>query len=41
MVCAVARIDVSYGTVYLMYVQIMLGLVKVAEWPQFRKLLLL
>ena len=40
MVCSVARFDVSFGTVFLMYVQIKLCPVKVAEWPPFGKYLL-
>ena len=32
MICSVARFDVSLDTVFLMYVQMIFGLVKVAEW---------
>ena len=36
-VCSVARFDVSFGTVCLMYVQIIMSSVKVAEWLPFGK----
>ena len=37
MVCPVARLDVTFGTIILMYVQIILGSVKIDEWPPFGK----
>ena len=40
MTCSVSRFDVCFGTVYLMCLQIILGSVKVAKWPPFRKKLL-
>ena len=40
MVCYVVHFDVSFGTVYLMYVQIILSSIKVLEWPPFGKKLL-
>ena len=40
MICSVARFEVSFGTAYLMYVQIILGSVKVAEWAPIGKRLL-
>ena len=35
MICSFALFEVRFGS--LMYMQIILGLVKVAEWPPFGK----
>ena len=35
--CSVLRVDVNFGTVYLMYVQVILGSVNVSEWPPMGK----
>ena len=35
MICSVARFDVSLGTVYLMFVRIIIGPVKVVSDPLF------
>ena len=40
MFCSVARVGVRFGTVYLMYVNFILGSVMVAERPPFGKELL-
>ena len=37
LICSVACFDFSFGNVYLMYMQNILGSVKAAEWSPFGK----